>query len=387
MIARNSTEIYKGKPVDVREVGRDLHVGYVLEGSIQRQGDQVRVTAQLIDARSGAHVWAERWDRPTGDLFAAQGELADRVASSLGGFNAIAEADRAVAKRKPPEDLTAYELYLLATEYKHTRRSLADVEVSKRLYDEAIEHDSKLARAYVGRAYIDMILTFYGPPYDFESGIAAMEADARQAIALDPQDAGGHAVLGEALYSQGRFAESVAEFDRALQLNPGSADVAVFAAGILSFMGQPERAAALADHAKYLNPSFPPFYPMYLGPAYFFAGRMADVISVFELIPPEQRLEYGWVYLAAAHAMLDQMEQATIARDEALKVTPTFSAEAGLASNWLIAGEQGRKLFIDGVRRAGLPVCADPVAATAMGTESRLPECEAERARTAAAKS
>jgi TolB-like protein len=117
VVARNSTEAYKGKPVDAREVAKALHVGYVLEGSIQRQGGRVRITAQLIDAQSGNHLWSERWDRPTEDVFAVQTEISEQVTNRLGGgAGLIQEAGRAAAKRKSPENLNAYELYLLGTE-------------------------------------------------------------------------------------------------------------------------------------------------------------------------------------------------------------------------------------------------------------------------------
>jgi TolB-like protein len=116
VIARNSTEVYKGKPVDVRQVGKDLNVGYVLEGSIQRQDDNVRVTGQMIDARTGAHVWSERWDRPAKDVFAVQTEVAEKVAAALGGnltMGQISRAELQRAKRLRPNDLTAYDYFQL----------------------------------------------------------------------------------------------------------------------------------------------------------------------------------------------------------------------------------------------------------------------------------
>ena len=120
VIARNSTEIYKGKPVDVRQIGKDLNVGYVLEGSIQRQGDSVRVTGQLIDAGTGAHVWSERWDRPAEDVFAVQTEVAEKVAAALGGdltMGQITRAELQRAKRLRPNDLTAYDYFQLGKEF------------------------------------------------------------------------------------------------------------------------------------------------------------------------------------------------------------------------------------------------------------------------------
>ena len=123
VIARNSTEVYKGKPVDVRQVGKDLNVGYVLEGSIQRQGDSVRVTGQLIDAGTGAHVWSERWDRPAEDMFAVQTEVAEKVAAAMGGdltMGQITRAELQRAKRMRPNDLTAYDYFQLGKESKAT---------------------------------------------------------------------------------------------------------------------------------------------------------------------------------------------------------------------------------------------------------------------------
>ena len=115
VIARNSTEVYKGKPADVRQIGKDLNVSYVLEGSFQRQGDQVRITAQLIDAATGTHIWSERYDRPVGEVFAIQSDVADRIANSLGlGTGAITNSVLTAAKRKPPRDLGAYECISLA---------------------------------------------------------------------------------------------------------------------------------------------------------------------------------------------------------------------------------------------------------------------------------
>ena len=154
VVARNSTEVYRGKPADVRSVGRDLGVRYVLEGSIQPSGDQIRVTAQLIDARTGGHLWSDRYDRPATDLFKVQSDVTQKIAGTLTGYEgAVAEAERSLIRRKPPSDLTAYETYLLGMEAKHkvTKEGLDEGE---RLFRKALEIDPQLARAYVGLAYI-----------------------------------------------------------------------------------------------------------------------------------------------------------------------------------------------------------------------------------------
>jgi TolB-like protein len=131
VIARNSTAVYEGKPVDIRQIGGDLRVKYVLEGSIQSMGEQIRVTAQLIEAASGSNIWSERYDRPVDDLFAVQNDVTQRIAATLGGYEgAVAEAERSLLRRKPPANLSAFDTYLLAMEAKHkvTKESLTEAE-------------------------------------------------------------------------------------------------------------------------------------------------------------------------------------------------------------------------------------------------------------------
>jgi TolB-like protein/class 3 adenylate cyclase len=158
VIARNSTEVYKGKPVDVREVARDLGVRYVLEGSLQIEGDRVRITAQLIDATTGNHVWADRYDRPLEDVFAVQDEVTQKIASTLaapwGGV--LTQAGRESARRKPPQNLQAYDYYLLGIEHKH-RFTEEDNKKAHELLAKAIEIDPGFVRAYVGVAAADSV--------------------------------------------------------------------------------------------------------------------------------------------------------------------------------------------------------------------------------------
>jgi TolB-like protein/class 3 adenylate cyclase len=238
VIARNSAAVYEGRPVDVRKVGRDLGVGYVLEGSIRRQDDRVRVTAQLVDAASGAHVWSERWDRPAGDVFAVQAEIADAAAARIGGYGMVQQADRAKVRRKLAGSLTAYELTILASEAKQ-KYTKEDVEEAIRLATLAIEADPTYARAWLVRAWSHGHVAMMTG--DFASAQPRMEADARQAVALDPNDAEAHNAFGEALANAGRLADAKAEYDRALALNPNSADIGVQFAAWAGNFGEPER--------------------------------------------------------------------------------------------------------------------------------------------------
>jgi Flp pilus assembly protein TadD len=177
-------------------VGRDLGVKYVLEGSIQSLGERVRVTAQLIEAASGSHVWSERYDRPVEDLFAVQNEVTQQIAATIAGSEGtVAEAERRVLRRKPPANLTAFDTYLLAMEAKHkvTRESLIEAEG---LFRKALELDPQLARAYYGLATVQMYLTDLGLAPSVEETLSKMMAAAQKAVELDPDDGKTHLALG-----------------------------------------------------------------------------------------------------------------------------------------------------------------------------------------------
>jgi class 3 adenylate cyclase/TolB-like protein len=148
VIARNSTEAYGSKPIDVRQIGKDLNINYVVVGSIQREGKQIRVTAQLIEATTGRNVWSDRWDRPTEDVFAVQSEIADAIARRLAEYGAITGAELAKAKRKPPQDLSAYELYLLGSDAQSSMTK-EGMDKSIELISAALKRDPTLARAWV----------------------------------------------------------------------------------------------------------------------------------------------------------------------------------------------------------------------------------------------
>jgi TolB-like protein/class 3 adenylate cyclase/tetratricopeptide (TPR) repeat protein len=316
VIARNSVEAYKGKPVDVRQVREALDVRYVLEGSIQRQGDRVRVTAQLIDAESGAHVWSERWDRPAQDVFAVQTELAETVAARIGGYTGtIVVADREAAKRKRPQDLTAYDLYLLGGEAKH-RGTREDVEEAIRLLKQSLAIDPKFARAWVGLAWCYQVL---GGLTDRTPELRQAQADAaRRAVELDPADADAHAALAFVHGNAGDFTRAEAEFDRALSLNPNSADILTYYAGWAISLGKPEKGVEAADHALRLNPNMPGWALGDYRYAYFMVGRYEDALRILGRKPRENFRRNDYVFRAASLAALGRADEARTAVAETL---------------------------------------------------------------------
>jgi TolB-like protein len=371
VIARNSTAVYEGKPVDVRQVGQDLNVRYVLEGSVQRQGDQIRITAQLIDARSNAHLWSNRWDRPVADLFAVQTEISEHVTRRLvdsGG--AILASEQVAARRASPTDLTAYELYLRGSEafHKFTKESVTEAVSLLKL---AVEKDSTLARAWSelsGALYSSV-------DFGAEPGTAKSEAlkAAERAVTLDPMDASAHAQLGHLVGMLGEFKRSKAEFDTALRLNPGSATVMTIYISWASTFGEPERGAELVDRIIRLNPDYPSWATGPFSYAYVMAGRYEHALRILEEQSTDNYNMYSWVYRGVSNAALGKEDEAKATVAKTLEQHPDLTIEGFVSSpGW---SEAERKLLIDKMRQAGFPPCAKLDQLEGIANPTRLPEC------------
>jgi TolB-like protein/class 3 adenylate cyclase/Tfp pilus assembly protein PilF len=371
VVARNSTEAYKGKAVDVREVGAKLRVGYVLEGSIQRQGGRVRIAAQLIDAASGNHLWSERWDRPDEDVFAVQTEIAEQVTNRLaGGAGLIQEAGRAAAKRKRPENLNAYEYYLLGTE-KLEQFTKADLEEAVKLLTRAVELDPGLARAWIELYHSHSTLAGFGVNPGIEKKAAADAAE--RAVRVDPSDAEAHAVLGMALGDQGDIARAKAEFDTALRLAPGSAEILTFYAGWASAFGEPERGVQMVDQVIRLDPNYPLWTSGPFSAAYFMVGRYEDALKMLERLTPDNYNRWRWILRSSSLGGLGRIEEAKASVKETLERHPDLTIE-GFANEPGFSDAE-RQRFIETMRLAGFPPCAKPEALANLAEPLRLPEC------------
>jgi TolB-like protein/tetratricopeptide (TPR) repeat protein len=384
VIARNSTEVYEGKDVDVREVGRALDVGYVLEGSIQRQADRVRITAQLIQADTGTHVWSERWDRPIEDVFAVQSEVADAVAGRLGGHGVIAAAQRDLIRRKPPADLTAYDLYLLGIEQKHrlTKESLAE---AIRLLRQAVERDPQLSRAWTGLTWAYTISAGYAASPEEGGRLLeqALEAASR-AVQTDPADAEAHDALGEALAYSGDLARARAEIETALALNPVGTMPLFIYSGWASGFGEPDKGAEAADRLLRLDPNIRSITPGGLSYPYFMVGRYQDALNELTA-KAEDRLDRVFsAFKAGALAMLDRGDEARAVVARTLGRFPDWTIEGFVnRPEW---ADHERKRLVETMRKAGFPACASAQDLAKLAKPIRLPECEAERTGVAAAK-
>jgi TolB-like protein/class 3 adenylate cyclase/Tfp pilus assembly protein PilF len=373
VIARNSTAAFAGKGVDIRKVGEKLKVRYVLEGSVQRDAEAIRVTAQLIEAASGTHIWAEQWNRKAEDLFAVQTEIVRELVNRLGGSGVIMAAENRAASRKKPENLSAYENYLLGRDriLNPTKERLDEAIV---LFKRALAEDPGLARAWVDLAWAYDQSTGFGADWAVMHPLA-VEA-ARRAVATDPMDAGAHAVLGIMLGVDGDLARAKAELDTALRLNPGSADILTMYAGWASTFGDPAGGGEMADRALRMNPGYPPAQSGFFYFAYFMAGRYEDALAILQKQPVEMRSKSGWVILPATLSALGRADEAKAVVAEALKRYPDLTAEGFLIDEGFVV-EREQRALAENMRNAGFPACAPAEKLKRIAKPFRLPECVA----------
>jgi TolB-like protein/class 3 adenylate cyclase/Tfp pilus assembly protein PilF len=371
VIGRNSSAVYKGKPTDIRQIGEDLKVRFALEGSVQQQADQIRITAQLIDARTGAHIWSERWDRPLADLFAVQSDISEQVAGRLleaGG--AITTAEHAANRRENPHNLSAYELFLQGRESQH-RFTKEGNEKAIRLLRQAVEKDPTLARAWVELAGAYEVSIEFGANAP-DTRAKALEA-AQRAVEVDPMDAMGHAQLAFQLGMKGDFNHAKAEWNTALRLNPSSADIMTMYAGWVGSFETYEIGGKLVDRAIRLDPNYPVWA---IGPfsfAYVMAERYEEALAILEGHSTDNYTMFSFIFRAASNAMLGKREEATLWVERTLEKHPDLTIEGFLAGpDWM---DSDRTHLGKIMRQAGFPLCAKAEQLGQITEPVRLPEC------------
>lgn len=355
VIARNSSFTFKGRSVDVKGVGQELGVRYVLEGSVRKSGNKVRITGQLIDARSGTHIWAERFEGLLDDIFELQDQIAESVVGAIAPQLERAEIER--AKRKPTESLDAYDYYLrgMAKLHSGTREAL---ELALPLFYKAIELDPEFASAYGMAAWCHFWRKLNGWLTDRDREIAEGVRLARLAVELGRDDAvaltrGGHALA----HLAGDVDGGIALLDRARLLNPNLAP-AWFLGGILrTLRGDTESAIKDLTHAARLSPVDPEMYRMQVGMAlsHFFAGRYDCATEWAEkalrnlptLLPVA-------ALLPACHALSGRMDKAAQAMQRLHELDPALRISR--LKDWLpIQRPEDLARFSEGLRLAGLP--------------------------------
>jgi adenylate cyclase len=328
VISRNSTFRYKGKSVDVPTVARELGVHFVLEGSVRRAGDRVRVTAQLIDAATDRHVWAERYDRSLEDIFEIQDELTSSIVATLPGRVEAATRDR--VKRKAPENLAAYEC-VLAGKLLHHRSSKADNAEALRLLERAIALEPDYAHAHAWRACTLGQCYVYGWFEDRDATVRQIVEELQHALALDENDSDVHRILAAVnLAAHHDHEKAFYHQERALALNPNDDLIVVQQGEILTWLGRPEEGIEWIQKAMRLNPYHPERFWSHLARACFTARRYEDAIKALQRV--NQADHTTLVALAACQAALGNESAAKDHVQEIIKRAPDFCVDDYLST-------------------------------------------------------
>jgi adenylate cyclase len=355
VIARNSTFQYKGRSIDVRRVGQELGVRYVVEGSIQRDDDRVRITAQLIDGTTGAHRWAERYDREMRNVFAVQDEVTRAIVAVLASHVNKAEAERTLLK--PAAAWEAYDYYLrgVAAYHSHaTEPKEVPISEPRRLFEKSLAIDPEYARAYAMLSRT-RVRTFWDPidaDHLDPAGLDRAHDLARKAVQLDPNLPIARFQLGLALLFKRRRDEAITEFDRALSLNPNYTEHQ-FGFGLL-LAGQASRAIDVLHANVRLDPFGFPTRHLFIGQAYYMLEHYEQALS--HLRESTSRLPDQWTnyaFLAATHAQLGQSTEAKLAISELLRTNPGITIDRTIRS---LPYNELRDIahLSDGLRKAGL---------------------------------
>jgi TolB-like protein len=352
VIARNSSFTYKGKAVHMRQVAEELGVGYVVEGSVRKSGDRVRINVQLNDAATGSHIWAERYDRSLADVFAVQDEITEAIVAAIEPQLYAAENFR--AQRKPPDSLDAWDLVMRALSH-YWRVTRQDNVVAQALLEKAIAIDPNYGQA-LGVLAASHTFSAHMGWADMAEVTPIAERAAMAAILADSEDPWAHHALASVYLFARRFDDSLAEFDLALRLNANFSMAQGYYGLTLSYCGQWEEGALAAERALRLSPR-DPFAAIYYGIASYaqFAGRNYREAMRLARAAIRQRGDFVGAHrvLTAAASMAGQSDVATTALQELRRAQPNISL-AWIANQMPIKRDVDREHYLEAFRRAGL---------------------------------
>jgi adenylate cyclase len=357
VIARNSTFTYKGRAIDVKTVGRELGVRYVLEGSVRKAANRVRVTAQLVEAATGGHLWAERYDRDLVDIFAVQDEITAAVSAAI--LPTMERSERERAARKPPDSLDAWECYhrglwhFSKMEAEENTRAIG-------FFERGVELDPGFAAAHaaLSLAAVVQAVTFR-PQAERQTLLPRTGEQARRAIAADPTTALGHCSLARVLMNTGRHEEAMTEADLAVSLDPNSALAHYCQGHARAFGGRPHESILPLEAAMRLSP-FDPFTPFFLhtlGRAHYWMGDYpAAVATTRQLCRSFPNFQNPYRTLIAALGQTGQASEAQAVMADALaRFGEDFRSLMGpLGPNPTEDRAEDRAHLLEGYRKAGV---------------------------------
>ena len=352
VIARNSSFTYKGRSVPIRKVAEELRVRYVVEGSVRKEANRVRITAQLNDASTGSHLWAEHYDRELVDVFAVQDEITNAIVAAIEPQIYVAENFR--ARRKPPASLDAWDLSMRALSH-YWRITREDHVTAQALLEKAIAIDPNYGQAQALLAASHMFGAHLGWA-EHAKAVPIAERAAVAAVQLDRDDAWAHTALGSVCFSTRRLDDALAEYETALQLNPNFCLAQGYYALALSYAGRHEDSFEAAQRAIRLSPRDPALaiYYAIAGYARFLSRRYDEAIALArEAIRHRGDLTGAYRVLVVSASMSGDAATAEMALAELCRVQPSMSlAWATTQLPW--QNEADRDHFLEGCRRAGM---------------------------------
>jgi adenylate cyclase len=354
VIARNSTFTYKGKPVKVQQVGQELGVRYVLEGSVRKDGNNIRITAQLIDALTGNHLWADRYDRNMKDIFAVQDEITKKIITSM--QVQLTEGEEAQSAAGGTNNLEAYLKCLQGREL-NNRHNPESTALARQFAEEAIALDPKFAGAYALLASTHLNDYFFGFSKSPKDSLEKSRELLQKAITLDDTYAQAHGLLGWILSMTGQYDKAFAEGEKAVTLSPNSADSHMHLGKILFFAGRYEESIAELKTAIRLNPIPPTIYLYSVGSSYARMGHLDEAIPWCEkAVRREPNALPARLIMAAVYSQAGQDKKARIEAAEVLRINPQFSLEKYAKSVSVIFKNQEdvERTLIGPLRKAGL---------------------------------
>ena len=357
VIASNSSFAYKGRSVKVQDVARELGVRYVLEGSVQRSNDRVRVTAQLIDGLSGLHLWAQRFDRQVADIFAVQDEVTETIVGTLAaGYGGRLRKAwlRSSSEGNRSQNFQAFD-YLLRGFDLFNDFTAENVARARELFHRAIELDPSYAKAHAKIAWAHIVEATYGWSEDYDASLARGREFAAKAIECDDDEAWAHWALAAYYVYTMRHELGLAEFQKAIDLNPNDAEVLTDFGMFSSYAGKVAEGLELARKAMRLNPHFPQWYVAQLGQIYFDARQYEEAITTLKSLRSLDTILSN-LYLAASQAHLGHLGDAKKAIARALELDAGASMQKwGNVKMAPYKNAEDLEHFRDGLRKAGLP--------------------------------
>lgn len=351
VIARNSSFVYKGRSVDVREAAKQLGVRYILEGSVRKSGNRIRITAQLIDADNGSHVWAERYDRAIDDIFTIQDEITLVLATEM--QVKLTEGEQARLRYTTTKNVEAWTYWVQGLSLYRGPVTKENMGSARLYWEKALALDPTSAALNAMLGFIHCLDARFGWWDDRETALGKARTYADKALELEPANADAYRTSSVLLLAQGRYDEAVVDARRSVELAPGSADVAELAGFVLASSGFPEDAVILIEKAVALSPNYPPVYLGNLGNAYRLSGRIVEAIAAFKAYNARHP-GFGLADLVIAYQENGQVDEAKQAAQRLLAARRNFTIASWLKTQFR---RDTARLDADiaALRMAGLP--------------------------------